>query len=270
MLGEVSIDQNEQQDFFDENVSLIVSNVRMFGSNCRRPFLSYYCQLMFGGFFCSSSSPEEQYCLEDQFCIQVSDSCSDDFSLNCSSSLSSPSLSSPSPSPLLLSCEEKVTKEIEEVVETPIKVQTCLDNSKEEIECCIGPYVFDDNDECVVQCPQSIYGDNWEKGLRITAFVSISFTIVIYVVLLTPFYMTDNLRFFFFFIFRGEKEKRETRNCLKEKIERKIELRFKIKNKTGIQIMFFLFYMGSSLSSVHFLCGWYLLVNFETALFFSF
>ena len=227
MLGEVSINQNEQQDFFDENVSLIVSNVRMFGSNCRRPFLSYYCQLMFGGFFCSSSSPEEQYCLEDQFCIQVSDSCSDDFLLNCSSSsLSSPSLSSPSPSPspLLLSCEEKVTKEIEEVVETPIKVQTCLGNSKEEIECCIGPYVFDDNDECVVQCPQYVYGEKLEKILRIVSAVFIFITIIIYVVLLTPFYMTDNLRFFFFFIFEGEKEKRETRNCFQEKNENRIEI----------------------------------------------
>ena len=76
----VSIEENEQEDYFNENVSLMVSNVRMVKENCRRVFLSYFCQLMFGVFFCQSSSfssssfdggDGQQSCFEEQYCLQV-------------------------------------------------------------------------------------------------------------------------------------------------------------------------------------------------------
>ena len=51
LFGEVLIEESEQKNFFDANVSLVVSDVRMVQETCRRPFLSYYCQLKFGVFF---------------------------------------------------------------------------------------------------------------------------------------------------------------------------------------------------------------------------
>ena len=197
VLGTVLVDQEEQQDFFLENVSLTVSNVRMFGSDCRRQFLSYYCQLMFGGFVCESSSSEEQLCLEEQYCFQVSESCSDDFLLNCSSSSSSPA---PTPSPLTSSCQEEVMTQIEKVVQLPIEVQTCLNNAKEDIECCIKPYVFDENNECVVECPQYLYGQDLEYWIGTSAFVFFWISFLVYIIAIIPFYMTENFRLFDFFL----------------------------------------------------------------------
>ena len=191
----VSISPNEQQDFFDEYVSLNVSDVRMARESCRRPFLSYYCQLMFGSFSCMSSSQEEQNCLEEEFCVQVSDLCSDDFQLACSSSFSpTPSSPSPSPSPTL-DCSEEVEDQIEEVKKKPIKVQTCLNGLKETIECCLDPFIFDDNDECVVECPQYVCGQSWEKGARIFSFVLCWLELVVWISAFIPMVMMIDLRF---------------------------------------------------------------------------
>ena len=161
LTGNVSIEENEQEDFFNQNVSLVVSNVRMVQESCRRPFLFYYCQLMFGGFSCESSSLQEQHCLEQESCFQVSSLCSDDFQLNCSLSSSLSPSPSPSPSPTN-GCESEVERQIDEVKETPIKVETCLNGSKERIECCPDPFTFDDNDECVVECYQYLFGQSLE------------------------------------------------------------------------------------------------------------
>ena len=51
VLGNVTIEENEQENYFEESVSLNVSDVRMIPHHCRRKYLSYYCKLMFGGFF---------------------------------------------------------------------------------------------------------------------------------------------------------------------------------------------------------------------------
>ena len=198
LVGNVSIvEESEQQDFFDEYVSLNVSNVRMVQESCRRPYLSYLCQLMFGSFSCESSSNEEQHCLEEQSCLQVSDLCSDYFQLDCSSSFSS----SPSPTPTpTLDCSEEVKEQIEEVKKKPIQVETCLDGLKEEIECCPDPFIFDDNDECVVQCPQYLYGESVEQWIRITTFILIWICVLIFITAMIPLYLTSHLRLSFFFL----------------------------------------------------------------------
>ena len=198
LVGNVAVEESEQQDFFDEYVSLNVSNVRMAPEGCRRPYLSYLCQLMFGSFSCESSSNEEQHCLEEQSCLQVSDLCSDYFPLDCSSSLSSSP--SPTPSPTL-DCSEEVKEQIEEVKKKPIQVETCLDGSKEEIECCPDPFIFDDNDECVVQCPQYVYGESIEQGIRISLFVLDWVCFFILVAALLPYSFMADMRFFFLSLF---------------------------------------------------------------------
>ena len=221
LVGNVCVVQeSEQLDFFDEYVSLNVSNVRMVPESCRRPYLSYLCQLMFGSFSCESSSNEEQHCLEEQYCLQVSDLCSDYFPLDCSSSFSSspsptptptPTSSSPTPTPTL-DCSKEVKEQIKGVSKRPIKVETCLDGLKEEIECCPDPFIFDDNDECVVQCPQYYYGESIEKGIRITTFILLWICLLIFITAMIPLYLTSQLRFlflflsFFFFLFLKEKE----------------------------------------------------------------
>ena len=195
VVGNVSIEEKEQQHFFDERVSLIVSDVRMQPDDCRRPFLSFYCQLMFGTFSCESSSLEEQHCLEEQYCLQVADACSGHFEFNCSSFLTSSSSSSP------YNCTEEVTEQIEEVEKKPIQVQTCLNSSKEEIRCCFDPFVFDDNDECVVGCPQYIFGEQLEKGVRLFTYSLTAITFLVYITAVTPLFVMKNMKFFLFFSF---------------------------------------------------------------------
>ena len=207
LVGNVSIvEESEQQDFFDEYVSLNVSNVRMAPKSCRRPYLSYLCQLLFGSFSCESSSNEEQHCLEEQSCLQVSDLCSDYFQLDCSSSFSSspspsptPTSSSPTPTPTL-DCSEEVKEQIEEVKKKPIQVETCLDGLKEEIECCPDPFIFDDNDECVVQCPQYYFGELIEQWIRIITFILTWICVLIFITAMIPLYLTSHLRLSPFFL----------------------------------------------------------------------
>ena len=194
LLGNVSIKETKQQDYFDEFVSLNVSDVRMFKTSCRRPFLNYFCQLAFGLFFCASSSPEQALCLEEQSCLQVADACSDDFLLDCSSS---PLSSTPSPS----DCSEEVSNQMNEALETAIAVQTCLDGSKEEIECCLDPYVFDDNDECVVECPQYTSSKTLGSWIRNTTFVFYCLSLAVLIASMIPFFGKNTLRFFFLFFF---------------------------------------------------------------------
>ena len=227
LVGNVTIEESEQQDFFDEYVSLNVSNVRMVQESCRRPYLSYLCQLTFGSLSCESSSNEEQHCLEEQSCLQVSDLCSDYFQLDCSSSFSF----SPSPTPTpTLDCSEEVKEQIEEVKKKPIQVETCLDGSKEEIECCPDPFIFDDNDECVVQCPQYLYGESIEQWIRIMTFILDWCCVLIFITAMIPLYLTSHLRFSFFFLsffffFLNEKKKIAT-------------LFVFLKNRIDIQTMF--------------------------------
>ena len=199
VVGNVSIEEKEQQHFFNEFVSLIVSDVRMEVKRCRRPFLSFYCQLMFGKFSCESSSLEEQRCLEEQYCLQVADACSGHFEVNCSSLLpSSPTIFSvvstntPSPS---YNCTEEVTEQIEEVEKKPIQVQTCLNSSKEDIRCCFDPFVFDDNDECVVGCPQYFFGEQLENTVRNIALSIIGMTFILFGLTIIPLYLLTDLRF---------------------------------------------------------------------------
>ena len=204
ILGNVSIQENEQQNFFDQELSLTVSDVRMRTPNCRRSFLSYYCQVMFGAFVCQSSSspspspspPEEQQCLEEGYCIQVSEECSDDFPfLNCTTP-------SPPPSPSLLStiCQEEVKEQIQQAQKEPIAVTTCLNSTKETMECCIGPFIKDDNDEeCVIECPQYLYGRERERGIRIFSLVLMIAILLVLFVAALPFLAVGDFRFFLYF-----------------------------------------------------------------------
>ena len=171
-------------------------------------------------FFCESSSPEEEECLREEYCRQVSSACSDQLSLDCSPSLfrsssSSSSLSSssssltrslpraqtpspaPSPSPSRF-CEEEVKEQLKEVSETAIAVVTCLNGKKEEIECCPNPYIFGEEDECVVKCPQYFYGRVEESVIRIGTFVVICLTLFVYLTSLVPLFLMTDFRFLFF------------------------------------------------------------------------
>ena len=109
---------------------------------------------------------------------------------------SSPSLSpSPSPSPSPTNgCESEVERQIDEVKETPIGVETCLNGSKERIECCPDPFTFDDNDECVVECYQYLFGQSLEYWVRIISFVFTWFSLFAFVVAFTPLSLMTELR----------------------------------------------------------------------------
>ena len=186
----VSIEEGEQSDFFYQNVSLIVSDIRMVQESCRRPYLSYYCQLLFGSFSCESSSFEEEECLQEEYCIQVADACANDFKFDC------PQSSTP---PTNNDCKDQVSKEINEVKKKPIAVQTCFDSSKEPIECCIDPFIDDDHDECVVQCFQYLYGETWENSVRIFCFILSWLSLLLWASSVIPLYMVTDLRFLFLY-----------------------------------------------------------------------
>ena len=188
LLGNVSVEESEQQDFFDQKVSLTVSNFRMVQASCRRPLLSYFCQLLFGGFECESSSSSQQGCLEGEYCLQVAEACSSDFQLDCSSNVTSSSSN----------CSDEVKKEIDEVKETPIAVETCLNKTKETIVCCPDPFIFDDNDECVVECYQYLYGEKIENIVRLCCFSMSILSLVFYLIALIPLSIATDLRFEFF------------------------------------------------------------------------
>ena len=201
ILETVSIEQDEQEDFFNENVSLTVSDVRMRSENCRKPFLLYYCQLMFGGFGCQSSSQEEQLCFEQETCRQVSESCGDDFPLDCLPSFPPSPTSPTSPTSRFerssrIDCRKEVEEQIEEVKEKIIRVESCLDGSKEQINCCNDPFIFDDNDECVIECPQYLFGKSLEESIRLTVFVLNWLSFVVLIVTIPPLYLLANIRFF--------------------------------------------------------------------------
>ena len=144
-------------------------------------------------FSCESSSLEEQLCLEKEYCIQVSGACSSDFELNCSSFVFS------SPSTPTNDCQEKVQKQISQVKETPIAVETCLNNSKEQIECCPDPFISDDNGECVVECYQYLFGETLEKWLSILRCFFSFISLVILGIAVLPQYFMNNLGLFLCF-----------------------------------------------------------------------
>ena len=209
VLGTVSIEQDEQEDFFNENVSLTISDVRMRPEKCRKPFLLYYCQLMFGGFVCQSSSREEQLCFEQETCRQVAEACSDEFSLDClpfSFPTSTPTTSTSQIS-LQIGCRKEVEEQIEQAKENIIHVETCLGGSKEQIECCNDPFIFDDNDECVIECPQYLIGKSLEKWIQLTDFVLNWLLLILLIAAIPPLYFMANIRFFFF-LFENQEEKK--------------------------------------------------------------
>ena len=205
-FGNCINEQGEQEDFFNENVSLTISDVRMRPEKCRKPFLLYYCQLMFGGFVCQSSSREEQLCFEQETCRQVAEACSDEFSLDClpSSFPTSTPTTSFRQSICNEICDVEVEEQIEQAKENIIRVETCLDGSKEQIECCNDPFIFDDNDECVIECPQYLVGQSLEKWVGLTDFVFNWLFLIALIAAIPPLYFMANIRFFYLSFWKKE------------------------------------------------------------------
>ena len=75
------------------------------------------------------------------------------------------------------------------------------DGEKQKIECCIDPFIYDEFDECVLECPQFIFGEKIELWVRNITFglLSLSFLVLFFSVI--PFYCTGSLRFFLFVFF---------------------------------------------------------------------
>ena len=145
-----------------------------------------------------SSSIEEQLCLKEEYCLQVSEACPFLSQLNCSS-FSFPSSTSPSFSSSTYNCSNEVTQQINESKEKAIAVQTCLNETKEHIECCFDPFTCDEFGECVVECPQYFYGEELEKTVRLLSFGFVFLSILVFLIAIIPLFLLSPLRCLFFF-----------------------------------------------------------------------
>ena len=159
--NQVVLDKPLQEAIFNF-ISLNVSDIRLLPFECRRPLLWYLCGSAFPP--CPRESEEERLCWQIEGCHQVSEACDDFFSLDCPS-LSFFELDSSLP------CSSMVSEDLEKTTQHPIKVETCLGEESQTIECCPDPFIVDKGGECVVECLQYEFGERFETGIQITIFV---------------------------------------------------------------------------------------------------
>ena len=183
-LSFVFVNSSVQEAIF-ESFSLNISDVRMISATCRRPLLWYACGLLFPR--CPNlETEEEQFCQQVEGCHQVNDRC-EKFGITFDCVF--PPFDEES------ECTERISKEIEKETRNPVEVETCLGEDGETIQCCPDPFTFDSGGECVVKCLQYIYGERFERGIRITLFILMWFGVITTFLGLFPFaVMTFNFR----------------------------------------------------------------------------
>ena len=228
LLSEVNFNHEEQDLIFSE-ISVFISDVRMFPSICRRSLIWLLCNLAFPsciqGVVCHS--------IDLSSCFQVEENCMDSYQsfcsqteqnrmicdglaslLNCSSFFSSPPTSTSS-FPLYLPLDEmsidQTFEQIEQcdpstgmeglqkATEEPIEVTTCLISQNVTIDpCCTSPlYVKDKKTgECVVSCPQYDYTKEKEETLGIVSFVLLWISTFIFFLSVFPSFFIPELRQF--------------------------------------------------------------------------
>ena len=201
LLSDVRENRTIQEILF-EAIDLDVSDIRMIPSSCRRPLLWYLCGSVF--LSCPPETEEEIFCRQVEGCIQVSERC-EDYNLSLGCPFSPYEKESP--------CSQRILEEIEEMTENPIEVETCLGEERQTIECCPNPFVFDSEGECVIECLQYEFGEQFERSVRIACFVFIWVGILVFFLGIFPFVkMSFNFRFVFNYSKTPKKRRMKKKN----------------------------------------------------------
>lgn len=78
---------------------------------------------------------------------------------------------------------------------------TCLSANRSSIECCPTPYTFDENDECVIQCPLTIVPPITEENICIIYFVFVWTSTLALLIATLPVLSTQRFKSFPHYLF---------------------------------------------------------------------